>query len=58
MRGSLMMDLLNPHARPVMSTAGSKAYRPWTPEPYAQQAHAPAAKLPDDDLVFEVDPIV
>jgi transposase len=35
-----------------MSTAGSKAYRPWTPELYAQQAHAPAAKLPDDDLVF------
>jgi transposase len=35
-----------------MSTPGAKAYRPWTPELYAQQAHAPAAKLPDDDLVF------
>ena len=35
-----------------MSTAGTKAYRPWTPELYAHQAHAPAAKLPDDDLVF------
>src|SRR3954447_7768143 len=35
-----------------MSTPGTKAYRPWTPELYAQQAHAPAAKLPDDDLVF------
>ena len=35
-----------------MSTAGTKTYRPWTPERYAQQAHAPAAKLPDDDLVF------
>lgn len=35
-----------------MSTAGAKAYRPWTPELYAQQAHAPAAKLPEDDLVF------
>src|SRR3954453_24265799 len=35
-----------------MSTAGSKAYRPWNPELYAQQAHAPAAKLPEDDLVF------
>ena len=35
-----------------MNTPGAKAYRPWTPELYAQQAHAPAAKLPDDDLVF------
>ena len=35
-----------------MSTPGTKAYRPWTPEIYAQQAHAPATKLPDDDLVF------
>jgi transposase len=35
-----------------MSTAGSKAYRAWSPELYAQQAHAPAARLPEDDLVF------
>src|SRR3954449_13319558 len=35
-----------------MSVPGGKAYRPWTPELYAQQAHAPAAKLPEDDLVF------
>jgi transposase len=35
-----------------MNTPGGKAYRPWTPELYAQQAHAPAAKLPEDDLVF------
>jgi transposase len=35
-----------------MSTAGNKAYRPWTPQLYAQQAHAPATKLPEDDLVF------
>ncbi len=35
-----------------MSTAGPKAYRPWTPELYAQQAHTPATKLPEDDLVF------
>jgi len=35
-----------------MSTPGGKAYRPWTPEAYAHQAHAPAAKLPEDDLVF------
>jgi transposase len=35
-----------------MNTPGGKAYRPWTPDLYAQQAHAPAAKLPEDDLVF------
>jgi transposase len=35
-----------------MNPAGGKAYRAWTPELYAQQAHAPAAKLPEDDLVF------
>ena len=35
-----------------MDTPGGKAYRPWTPDLYAQQAHAPAAKLPEEDLVF------
>src|SRR5262249_25332408 len=35
-----------------MSTAGSKAYRPWTPELFSQQAHAPATKLPEDALVL------
>src|SRR5512140_209075 len=35
-----------------MDTPGGKAYRTWTPDLYAQQAHAPAAKLPEDDLVF------
>src|SRR5437867_1586369 len=35
-----------------MNTPGAKAYRSWTPELSAQQVHAPAAKLPDDDLVF------
>jgi transposase len=35
-----------------MTTPGGKAYRPWDPETYAQQAHTPAAKLPEDDLVF------
>jgi transposase len=35
-----------------MNPPGGKAYRPWTPELYAQQAHAPATKLPEDDLVF------
>src|SRR5438309_1042870 len=35
-----------------MNPPGGKAYRPWNPEIYAQQAHTPAAKLPEDDLVF------
>ncbi len=35
-----------------MNAPGGKAYRPWVPERYAQQAHSPAAKLPEDDLVF------
>ena len=35
-----------------MDTPGGKASRPWTPDLYAQQTHAPAAKLPEDDLVF------
>src|SRR3954451_14705691 len=35
-----------------MSAPGGKAYRTWTPELYARQAHAPAAQLPEDDLVF------
>jgi transposase len=30
----------------------SKTYRPWQPELYRQQAHAPLAKLPEGDLVF------
>src|SRR6516225_6136330 len=43
-----------PHSlsRPVMNSTGRKTYRPWTPELYAHQSHAPLAKLPDDDLVF------
>ena len=35
-----------------MTPAYRKTYRPWQPQVYGQQAHAPAAKLPDDDLVF------
>ena len=35
-----------------MNAPGGKAYRPWTPELYTHQAHAPATKLPEDDLVF------
>src|SRR5436305_2751345 len=44
--------LPRPHPRPNMNTPGGKAYRPWTPDLYAQQAHSPTAKLPEDDLVF------
>ena len=35
-----------------MNAPGGKAYRPWDPETYAQQAHVPTAQLPQDDLVF------
>ena len=35
-----------------MNSPGPKAYRSWTPELYAQQAHSPATQLPEDDLVF------
>src|SRR5436305_4839566 len=44
--------LPRPHPRPIMTTPGGKAYRPWTPDLYTPPAHAPAAKLPEDDLVF------
>src|SRR3989442_3277185 len=50
--GSNSTDCDHPHARPVMNAPGGKSYRPWNPDTYAQQAHAPAAQLPDDDLVF------
>jgi transposase len=35
-----------------MNVPAGKSYRPWNPEAYAQQAHAPADQLPEDDLVF------
>ena len=35
-----------------MSDARGKTYRPWDPEHYRHEAHSPAAKLPQDDLVF------
>jgi transposase len=35
-----------------MNDPRRKTYRPWQPELYALQAHAPNAKLPPDDLVF------
>jgi transposase len=38
----------------MMSDARGKPYRPWEPEHYRHEAHSPAAKLPQDDLVFFV----
>jgi transposase len=35
-----------------MNDSHRKTYRPWQPELYRRQAHAPDAKLPQDDLVF------
>ena len=35
-----------------MSAGGGKTYRPWQPQRYRQQAHSPASKLPEGDLVF------
>jgi transposase len=35
-----------------MSEHSGKTYRPWEPERYQQEAHSPAAKLPEGDLVF------
>lgn len=32
--------------------APRKTYRPWDPDFYRQQAHSPASKLPEGDLVF------
>src|SRR6266849_4065260 len=38
--------------RPMMSNRGGKTSRPWEPQRYRQEAHSPAAKLPEGDLVF------
>ena len=35
-----------------MSESGGKTYRPWEPQRYRQEAHSPAAKLPEGDVVF------
>jgi transposase len=35
-----------------MRNRGGKTYRPWEPQRYRQEAHSPAAKLPEGDLVF------
>jgi len=37
-----------------MRDAQGKPSRPWSPEPYRQEAHSPEAKWPTDDLVFFV----
>jgi transposase len=36
----------------MMSESGGKTYRPWEPQRYRQEAHSPAAKLPEGDVVF------
>src|SRR3954447_23868729 len=57
-QGDLTMEVrpqliyFHPHRGSVMNAPGPKAYRSWTPELSAQQAHSPASKLPEDDLVF------
>src|SRR5712691_5131701 len=38
--------------RAMMSNRGGKTSRPWEPQRYRQEAHSPAAKLPEGDLVF------
>ena len=38
--------------RSMMSKHDGKTYRPWEPQRYQQEAHSPAAKLPEGDLVF------
>src|SRR5712692_10033124 len=38
--------------RAMMSEHGGKTYRPWEPQRYQQEAHSPASKLPEGDLVF------
>jgi transposase len=35
-----------------MDDRAGKTYRPWEPDRYAYEAHTPAAKLPEGDLVF------
>jgi len=35
-----------------MSEHGGQTYRPWDPQRYQQEAHSPASKLPEGDLVF------
>jgi transposase len=36
----------------MMSEHEGKTYRPWDPQRYQHEAHSPASKLPEGDLVF------
>jgi transposase len=36
----------------MMSEHEGKTYRPWEPQRYQHEAHSPASKLPEGDLVF------
>jgi len=36
----------------MMSEPGGKTYRLWEPQRYRHEAHSPAAKLPEGDVVF------
>jgi transposase len=36
----------------MMSNRSGKTSRPWEPQRYRQEAHSPAAKLPEGDVVF------
>src|SRR5499433_859745 len=38
--------------RAMMRQHDGKTYRPWEPQRYRHEAHSPAAKLPEGDLVF------
>ena len=38
--------------RSMMSTPDGKTYRPWEPQRYQHEAHSPATKLPEGDVVF------
>ena len=38
--------------RAMMGQHDGKTYRPWEPQRYQHEAHSPAAKLPEGDLVF------
>src|SRR5882762_1552464 len=38
--------------RAMMSEHGGKTSRPWDPQRYQHEAHSPASKLPEGDLVF------
>jgi transposase len=49
--GSGLVSLAALERRTIVD-APRKTYRPWTPDAYRQQAHSPASKLSEGDLVF------